>query len=127
MPSNPTSPSQDLPFLPQFPTSPIGNASSYFASDINNRDRSFSNRSTRSSQYGSDFLDTNRLPPLQLDLSELLGETKPRPGSDGNGFLHHGGRRVLSPFQRAVSRGSGTGSGSGGSGSGTGSPHSSRD
>ncbi|KAJ6162831.1 hypothetical protein N7497_002810 [Penicillium chrysogenum] len=117
----------DLPFLPQFPTSPIGNASSYFASDINNRDRSFSNRSTRSSQYGSDFLDTNRLPPLQLDLSELLGETKPRPGSDGNGFLHHGGRRVLSPFQRAVSRGSGTGSGSGGSGSGTGSPHSSRD
>lgn len=127
MPSNPTSPSQDIPFLPQFPTSPVGNVSSYFGSDINHRDRSFSNRSTRSSQYGSDFLDTNRLPPLQLDLAELLGETKPRPGSDGNGFLHHGGRPVLSPFQRAVSRGSGTGSGSGGSGSGTGSPHSSRD
>lgn len=127
MPSNPTSPSQDLPFLPQFPTSPVGNVGSYFGSDINHRDRSFSNRSTRSSQYGSDFLDTNRLPPLQLDLAELLGETKPRPGSDGNGFLHQGGRPVLSPFQRAVSRGSGTGSGSGGSGSGTGSPHSSRD
>ncbi|CAI7571539.1 unnamed protein product [Penicillium glandicola] len=127
VPSNPTSPSQDLPFLPQFPTSPIGNVGSYFGSEIN-RDRSFSNRSTRSSQYGSDFLDTNRLPSLQLDLSELLGETKPRPGSDGNGFLHQGGRPVLSPFQRAVSRGSGTGSGgSGGSGSGTGSPHSSRD
>ncbi|CAI7659346.1 unnamed protein product [Penicillium viridicatum] len=127
MPSNPTSPSQDLPFLPQFPASPVGNVGSYFGSDINHRDRSFSNRSTRSSQYGSDFLDTNRLPPLQLDLAELLGETKPRPGSDGNGFLHQGGRPVLSPFQRAVSRGSGTGSGSGGSGSGTGSPHSSRD
>ncbi|KAJ5393325.1 uncharacterized protein N7487_010966 [Penicillium crustosum] len=127
MPSNPTSPSQDLPFLPQFPTSPVGNVGSYFGSEINHRDRSFSNRSTRSSQYGSDFLDTNRLPPLQLDLAELLGETKLRPGSDGNGFLHQGGRPVLSPFQRAVSRGSGTGSGSGGSGSGTGSPHSSRD
>ncbi|KAJ5597471.1 hypothetical protein N7537_007555 [Penicillium hordei] len=127
MPSNPTSPSQDLPFLPQFPTSPVGNVGSYFGSDINHRDRSFSNRSTRSSQYGSDFLDTNRLPPLQLDLAELLGETKPRSGSDGNGFLYQGGRPVLSPFQRAVSRGSGTGSGSGGSGSGTGSPHSSRD
>ncbi|KAJ5942037.1 hypothetical protein N7516_002205 [Penicillium verrucosum] len=127
MPSNPTSPSQDLPFLPQFPTSPVGNVGSYFGSDINHRDRSFSNRSTRSSQYGSDFLDANRLPPLQLDLAELLGETKPRPGSDGNGFLHQGGRPVLSPFQRALSRGSGTGSGSGGSGSGTGSPHSSRD
>ncbi|KAJ5823524.1 hypothetical protein N7447_005864 [Penicillium robsamsonii] len=129
MPSNPTSPSQDLPFLPQFPTSPIGNTGSYFGPDatINHRDRSFSNRSTRSSQYGSDFLDANRLPALQLDLSELLGETKPRPGSDGNGFLNQGVRPVLSPFQRAVSRGSGTGSGSGGSGSGTGSPHSSRD
>ncbi|EKV14167.1 Ubiquitination network signaling protein, putative [Penicillium digitatum Pd1] len=125
--SNPTSPSQDLPFLPQFPSSPAGNVDSYFGSGINNRDRSFSNRSTRSSQYGSDFLDTNRLPPLQLDLAELLGETKSRPGSDGNGFLHQGGRPVLSPFQRAVSRGSGTGSGSGGNGSGSGSPRSSRD
>ncbi|OQE43526.1 hypothetical protein PENCOP_c003G03243 [Penicillium coprophilum] len=129
MPSNPTSPSQDLPFLPQFPSSPIGNVGSYFGPDVsvNHRDRSFSNRSNHSSQYGSDFLDTNRLPALQLDLSELLSETKPRPGSEGNGFLHQGGRPVLSPFQRAVSRGSGTGSGSGGSGSGTGSPHSSRD
>ncbi|KAJ6099679.1 hypothetical protein N7467_001214 [Penicillium canescens] len=124
--SHPTSPSQDIPFLPQFPSSPIGNGGSYFGSDINHRDRSFSNRSTRSSQYGSDFLDTNRMPPLQLDLSELLSD-KPRPGSEGNGFLHQGGRPVLSPFQRAASRGSGTGSGSGGSGSGTGSPHSLRD
>ncbi|KAJ5138412.1 uncharacterized protein N7515_003260 [Penicillium bovifimosum] len=127
MPSNPTSPSQDIPFLPQFPTSPAGNVGSYFGPEVNHRDRSFSNRSNRSSQFGYDFLDSNRLPPLQLDLSELLGETKARPGSDGNGFLHQGGRPVLSPFQRAVSRGSGTGSGGSGSGSGTGSPHSSRD
>ncbi|KAJ5769921.1 uncharacterized protein N7511_001972 [Penicillium nucicola] len=124
--SHPTSPSQDIPFLPQFPNSPAGVGGSYFGSDINHRDRSFSNRSTRSSQYGSDFLDLNRMPPLQLDLSELLSD-KPRPGSPGNGFLHQGARPVLSPFQRAASRGSGTGSGSGGSGSGTGSPHSSRD
>lgn len=124
--SHPTSPSQDIPFLPQFPSSPVGAGDSYFGSDVHHRDRSFSNRSTRSSQYGSEFLDSNRMPPLQLDLSELLSD-KPRPGSEGNGFLHHGGRPVLSPFQRAASRGSGTGSGSGGSGSGTGSPHSSRD
>ncbi|CAG7916083.1 unnamed protein product [Penicillium olsonii] len=123
--SNPASPSQDLPFLPQFPASPAGNVGSYFAPDINHRDRSFSNRSTHSSQFGSDFLDANRIPPLQIDLSELLGETKSRPSPDS--FLHGTGRPVLSPFQRAASRGSGTGSGSGGSGSGSGSPHSSRD
>ncbi|CAG8324651.1 unnamed protein product [Penicillium salamii] len=123
--SNPASPSQDLPFLPQFPASPAGNMGSYFAPDINHRDRSFSNRSTRSSQFGSDFLDTNRMPPLQLELSELLGEAKSRPSPDS--FLHGINRPVLSPFQRAASRGSGTGSGSGGSGSGSGSPHSSRD
>ncbi|KAJ5971953.1 uncharacterized protein N7479_001871 [Penicillium vulpinum] len=104
MPSNPTSPSQDLPFLPQFPPSPIDHVDSYFGSTINNRDRSFSNRSARSSQYGSDFLDANRL-PLQLDLSELLGETKSRHGSDGSNFLHQGGRPVLSPFQRASALG----------------------
>lgn len=123
--SHPTSPVQTS-YVPHFPTSPLPNTESYFASDIHNWDRSFSNRSARSSQYGSEFLDTNRLPPLQLDLSELLADHKQRPGSDGNGFLNPGGRPVLSPFQRATSRGSGTGSGSAGS-SGSGSPSSVRD
>ncbi|KAJ5570046.1 uncharacterized protein N7459_009476 [Penicillium hispanicum] len=125
--SHPTSPVQDA-FMPQFPNSPFGNTGSYFGSDINNRDRSFSNRSARSSQYGSDFFESTRLPPLQLDFSELLAE-KQRSGSDGNGFLHQSGRPVLSPFQRAVSRGSGagSGSGSGGTGSGSGSPKSARE
>lgn len=130
--SHPTSPVQDG-FMPHFPTSPMGNANSYFGSDVN-RDRSFSNRSARSSQYDSEFFDTHRLPPLQVDLSELLSE-KHRPRSDsygnGNGFLHQSGRPVLSPFQRAASRGSGAGSGAGsgsaGSRSGSGSPKSAHD
>lgn len=127
--SNPTSPVQDV-FTPHFPTSPIGNVNSYFGTDYN-RDRSFSNRSARSSQYGSEFFDAHRLPPLQLDLSELLSE-KHRSGSDsygiGNGFLYQNGRTSLSPFQQAASRGSGAGSGSGsGSRSGSGSPKSARD
>ena len=128
-PSHPTSPVQD-DSLPQFPTSPFGNAGSYFGSEFHNRDRSFSNRSARSSQYGSDFFEASRLPPLQLDLSELLAE-KQRSGFDGNGSLHQNGRPVLSPFQRAASRvsgaGSASGSGSGGTGSGSGSPKSARD
>lgn len=122
--SQPTSPVQDS-FMPQYPTSPL----SYFGTDIS-RDRSFSNRSTRSSQYGSELYETNRLPPLQLDLSELLSD-KHRSGSDGNGlgngFLHQNGRPVLSPFQRAASRGSGVGSSSAGSRSGSGSPKSARE
>ncbi|KAJ5136274.1 hypothetical protein N7448_004828 [Penicillium atrosanguineum] len=127
--SNPTSPVQDV-FMPHFTSSPMGNANSYFGADYN-RDRSFSNRSARSSQYGSEFFDSNRLPPLQLDLSDLLSE-KHRSGSDsygnGNGFLYQNGRPTLSPFQRAASRGSGAGSGSGsGSRSGSGSPKSTRD
>ncbi|OQD74674.1 hypothetical protein PENDEC_c010G02666 [Penicillium decumbens] len=125
--SHPTSPVQDV-FMPHFPTSPLGNANSYFGSDVN-RDRSFSNRSA-SSQYGSEFLESNRLPPLQFDLAELLSE-KHRSASDiygnGNGFLHQNGRPTLSPFQRAASRGSGAGSGSGGSRSGSGSPKSAHD
>lgn len=127
--SHPTSPVHDS-FMPQFPTSPLGNAGTYLGSDMNNRDRSFSNRSTRSSQYGSEFFESNRLPPLQLELSELLAD-KHRSGSDGagtgNGFLHQNGRPVLSPFQPAASRGSGAGSGSAGSRSGSGSPRSARD
>ncbi|KAJ5679560.1 hypothetical protein N7462_007804 [Penicillium macrosclerotiorum] len=78
-------------------------------------------------QYGSEFFESNRLPPLHFDFSELLNDKQQRPVSDGNGFLYHGGRPILSPFQRAASRGSGAGSGSGGSRSGSGSPKSARD
>lgn len=125
--SHPTSPVQESTFMPQFPASPLGNAGSYFGTDLINRDRSFSNRSTRSSQYGSDFFESHRLPALQVELSDILSEKQQRFGSDGNGFLHHGVRPVLSPFQRAASRVSGAGSGSGGSGSGSGSPRSTRE
>ncbi|KAJ5391455.1 hypothetical protein N7509_006945 [Penicillium cosmopolitanum] len=121
--SNPTSPTYDA-FMPHFPTSSPGNGASYFASDTH-RDRSFSNRSTRSSQYGSEYFDAQRMPPLQLELAELLSE-KQRSGSNENGFLQ-GGRPSLSPFQRAASRGSGADSGSGGTRSGSGSPGSARD
>lgn len=123
--SHPTSPVQDAP---QFPNSPFANAATYFAND--GRDRSFSNRSTRSSLYGSDYFESKGLPPFQLDLSELLSE-KQRSGSDSNSLMLQGGRPMLSPFQRAASRGSGagsgSGSGSGGSGSGSGSPKSTRE
>ncbi|KAJ5281168.1 hypothetical protein N7478_006540 [Penicillium angulare] len=126
--SHPASPVQDA-FTSQFPSSPFGNGNSYFVSDTNPRDRSFSNRSAHSSLYGSEFFEPNRM-PLQVDLSDLLSE-KPRSGSDSNGFLFQNGRPMLSPFQRATSRGSGAGSGSGsggsGSGSGSGSPKSARD
>lgn len=125
--SHPTSPVQDA-FLPQLPASPLAKTTSYFGSDVH-RDRSFSNRSAHSSQYGSEYFETSRLPPLQVDLSEMLSE-KHRAGSDGsgtgNGSLHQSGRPVLSPFQRAASRGSGAGSSSGGSRSGSGSPKSAR-
>lgn len=125
--SHPTSPVQDA-FGSHFPTSPLGNSGNpgpFFTSD-NNRDRSFSNRSTRSSQYGSEYFDSSLMPPLQIDLSELLSE-KQRHGSDGTEFPHPGGRPVLSPFQRVASRGSGGGSGSAGSASGSGSPKSNRE
>jgi len=125
--SHPTSPVQEPTFMPQFPASPHGNAGSYFGTDLISRDRSFSNRSTRSSLYGSDLFESHRLPALQVELSDILSEKQQRFGSDGNGFLHHGSRPVLSPFQRAASRVSGAGSGSGGSGSGSGSPRSARE
>ncbi|KAF3389618.1 putative ubiquitination network signaling protein acrB [Penicillium rolfsii] len=124
--SHPSSPVHDT-FMPQFPASPFGNTGSYFTNDLNSRDRSFSNRSTRSSQYGSDFFESHRLPALQVELSDILSEKQQRFGNDGNGFLPHGGRPILSPFQRAASRVSGAGSGSGGSGSGSGSPRSTRE
>ncbi|KAJ6136220.1 hypothetical protein N7512_001380 [Penicillium capsulatum] len=112
-------------FGSHFPTSPLGHSGAFFGSD-NNRDRSFSNRSARSSQYESEYFDSNLMPPLQIDLSELLAE-KQRPGSDGTDFPHLGGHPILSPFQRVASRGSGAGSGSAGSGSGSGSPKSARE
>ncbi|KAJ5217202.1 hypothetical protein N7468_010210 [Penicillium chermesinum] len=125
--SHPTSPVQDAP--PQFPASPFANATSYFANE-SSRDRSFSNRSARSSLYGSDYFEAKGIPPFQLDLSELLSE-KHRSGSEPNSLLFQSGRPMLSPFQRAASRGSGAGSGSasgsGGSGSGSGSPRSTRE
>lgn len=127
--SHPTSPVQDA-YMSQFPTSPFGNGNSYFGAEVNHRDRSFSNRSTRSSLYGSEFFEPNRFPSLQFDLAEFMSE-KQHSGSDNNSFLYQTGRPSLSPFQRATSRGSGAGSGSGsggsGSGSGSGSPKSARD
>ncbi|KAJ5777842.1 hypothetical protein N7520_001088 [Penicillium odoratum] len=127
--SNPTSPVHDA-FMSQFPTSPLGNGNSYFGSEVNHRDRSFSNRSNHSSLFGSEMFEPNHFPSLQFDLSEILSEKQPA-GSDTNGFLYQAGRPSLSPFQRAASRGSGAGSGSGsggsGSGSGSGSPKSARD
>ncbi|PKX92511.1 putative ubiquitination network signaling protein [Aspergillus novofumigatus IBT 16806] len=121
--SHPTSPVQQPSYL-NFPTSPLVNASSHLDSDFVYRDRSFSNRSARSSLYGSDFMDSSRRQPFQLDLSELLAD-KRSPGSDSNTALNSGLRPVSSPFQRAGSRGSGSGSnGTGGSGSGSGSPSS---
>ncbi|EAW10705.1 putative ubiquitination network signaling protein [Aspergillus clavatus NRRL 1] len=120
--SHPTSPVQPPSFL-NFPASPLVNATSHLDSDFTYRDRSFSNRSARSSLYGSEFLDSSRRQPFQIDLPELLGE-KRNSGSDSTA-LKSGLRPVSSPFQRAGSRGSGSGSnGSGGSGSGSGSPSS---
>ena len=123
--SHPTSPAQ-LSFLHNFPTSPLGNSGSYFNSEFGFRDRSFSNRSGRSSQYGSEFLDANRF-PTQPDMSESVDKRR-SSGSDTSTFWNPGLRPISSPFQRAGSRGSGSnsGSGSGGSGSGSGSPSSAR-
>ena len=120
--SDPTSPAPQPSYLQQVPSSPFAHTNSYFAGDSSTfRDRSFSNRSGRSSQYGSsDFADTNRLPPLQLDLSELVTDKRGSSGSENNGPLNPISRPVPSPFQRAGSRESGSGS------SGSGSPSSAR-
>lgn len=120
--SDPNSPAPQPSYLQQIPSSPFAQTNSYFATDSSTfRDRSFSNRSGRSSQYGStDFTDTNRLPPLQLDLSELVTDKRGSSGSENNGPLNPISRPVPSPFQRAVSRQSGSGS------SGSGSPSSAR-
>ncbi|KAF7715401.1 Uncharacterized protein PECH_007894 [Penicillium ucsense] len=135
--SHPTSPTHDSNFTPQFPTtSPpvnMNGAASFFGTDLNHRHRSFSNRSARSSQYGSDFFEAHRLPALQVELSDIFADKQQRFGADMPASFPHGGRPVFSPFQRAASRvsgagsGSGSGSGSGGSGSGSGSPRSTRE
>ncbi|PWY95139.1 hypothetical protein BO94DRAFT_508125 [Aspergillus sclerotioniger CBS 115572] len=121
--SRPASPIQ-VPYLQHFPTSPLGNTGTYFDTDFTYRDRSFSNRSARSSLYGADFLDSNRRGPFQLDLSDTVAEKRMDSGSEGvtpNPIM----RPISTPFQRTDSRGSGSGSGSSGaSGSGSGSPSS---
>lgn len=112
--SDPTSPTPQPSYLQQVPNSPLAQTNSYFGTESAFRNRSFSNRSTRSSQYGtSELLDGNRLPPLQVDLSELVTDKRGSSGSENNGP-----RPVSSPFQRVGSRGSGSGS------SGSGSPSS---
>lgn len=122
--SHPTSPVQ-LSFLHNFPSSPLANSNSYFGSDFAYRDRSFSNRSGRSSQYGSDPMHDSRF-PSQADLPEVAADKQSSSGSETSAFWNPGLRPISSPFQRAGSRGSGSGSGSGGSGSGSGSPSSAR-
>ncbi|KAE8148301.1 hypothetical protein BDV25DRAFT_158585, partial [Aspergillus avenaceus] len=115
--SHPTSPIQAPSFLQHFPTSPLANTASPFDSDFIHRDRSWSNRSTRSSLYGSEFLDSSRRPPFQFDLSEKIADKRRSSGSEGNA-PNLGLRPISSPFPRAGSRTSGSGSG-GGSGSGS--------
>ncbi|KAI9932871.1 hypothetical protein MW887_009123 [Aspergillus wentii] len=123
--SRPTSPGQPS-YLQQFPTSPLATTNSYFGTDLIHRDRSFSNRSGRSSQYGSDLMDASRLPSFQPELPDMVSIKRRSSGSESNA-LNSGLRPVSSPFQRVGSRGSGSGSGaSGGSGSGSGSPNSAR-
>ncbi|OJJ97876.1 hypothetical protein ASPACDRAFT_1889793 [Aspergillus aculeatus ATCC 16872] len=123
--SHPASPVQAPSYLAHFPTSPIGHSGTYFDADFATRDRSFSNRSARSSLYGSDFMDAHsRRHPYQFDLSDSVADKRSVSGSDGNA-QGASVRPIASPFQRAGSRGSGSGSGgSGSSGSGSGSPSS---
>ncbi|KAL5340807.1 hypothetical protein BJX70DRAFT_95024 [Aspergillus crustosus] len=126
-PSNPTSPSAAPSYQP-FSSSPFGNAASFLDPEFVYRDRSFSNRSARSSLYGSEFVDapSARRAPFTVDPFEMGNENRRSSGSDSNP-LNSNLRPISSPFQRAASRASGTGSGaSGGSGSGSGSPSSAR-
>ncbi|OJJ05637.1 hypothetical protein ASPVEDRAFT_32002 [Aspergillus versicolor CBS 583.65] len=127
-PSHPTSPIA-APSYNAFSSSPFGNTVSFLDPDFVYRDRSFSNKSARSSVYGSEFIDnaTSRRMPFGLDPFELGNENRRGSGSDSNPLNAPGLRPITSPFQRAASRASGTGSGaSGGSGSGSGSPSSAR-
>lgn len=120
--SHPTSPAPQPSYLHQHvPSSPLAHTNLYFATDSAYRDRSFSNRSGRSGQFNStaEFLDGSRLPPLQLDLSELVTDKRGSSGSENNNSLNSNMRPSPTSFQRVGSRGSGSGSGSGSSGSGS--------
>ncbi|KAL2848553.1 hypothetical protein BJY01DRAFT_211554 [Aspergillus pseudoustus] len=123
--SHPTSPI-NAPSYQLFSSSPFGNAASLLEPDFVNRDRSFSNRSARSSLYGMDLFDppSGRRPPFGP--FEGGNENRRSSGSDSNA-MNLSLRPISSPFQRAASRASAAGSGaSGGSGSGSGSPSSAR-
>lgn len=122
--SHPTSPAPQPSYVHQHvPSSPLAHTNSYFATDSAYRDRSFSNRSGRSGQFNStaEFLDGSRLPPLQLDLSELVTDKRGSSGSENNNPLNPSMRPSPTSFQQAGSHGSGSGS------SGSGSPGSARD
>ncbi|BCR82923.1 putative ubiquitination network signaling protein [Aspergillus chevalieri] len=113
--SHPTSPAPQPSYLHQHaPSSPLAHTNSYFATDSAYRDRSFSNRSGRSGQFNStaEFLDGSRLPPLQLDLSELVTDKRGSFCSENNNPLNSSMRPSPTSFKRA-----GSGSGSSGSGS----------
>lgn len=101
--SQSTSPVQ-ASFQQGTPASPFGSTNPYFGSDSVFRDRSFSNRSGRSSQYGS---------PV-ADLHESAPDRRRSSGSDGNPLYGQVPSRkpIASPFPRGNSRASGSGSGS---------------
>lgn len=120
--SHPASPAQQPSSLQQNSSSPRVNSTTNFNNnpDSNRRGRSFSNRSTRSGPFGPDFTDMNRLPPLQVDLSELITVKRRSSASDGNGPNNSSGfRPISSPLRSTGSDESGSGSGNG---SGSGSP-----
>lgn len=106
--SHPTSPAPQPSYLQHAPTSPLAQNNSFFSADSNIRNRSFSNRSGRSSYY--DFVDGSRLPPLQVDLSELVTDKRGSSGSEINGSLNPISRPINSPYKQAGSNGSGSGS-----------------
>ncbi|KAL2860870.1 putative ubiquitination network signaling protein [Aspergillus lucknowensis] len=117
--SHPASPIYAPSYQP-FSGSPFGNAASFLEPDFISRDRSFSNRSARSSIYGAEFVDASstRRPPFD----PFEGNENRRGSASDSNPLNPSLRPISSPFQRAASRASGTGSGtSGGSGSGSGS------
>ncbi|KAL2850809.1 Ubiquitination network signaling protein acrB [Aspergillus pseudodeflectus] len=126
-----TNPFTDAPTMPLSALATNSNHRSllgqtFLEPDFVTRDRSFSNRSARSSLYGMDLFEppTGRRPPF--DPFEGGNENRRSSGSDSNP-LNLNLRPISSPFQRAASRASATGSGaSGGSGSGSGSPSSAR-
>lgn len=114
--SHPTSPAPQPSYLQHVPSSPLAQTS-FFGKDSIIRDRSFSNRSGRSSFYSgaADIMDGSRLPPFQVDLSELVTDKRGSSGSENNGPLNPISRPTSSPFKRAGSNESGSGSGSPGS------------